>query len=375
MKKAYFILLLFIFVACNKETEIFKSDKFSVSNTFVDTNVLKAYYPILANDNIYFASKDMHTMMTYNIKHQKTDTLLVSPSKIVRVSPLNDTNIFFYIATQNGEMLKNTLTSDYNFLKNVKNTVTHPYWGKNFIIHAGANQMTRMGTNRWIAECHYWYCYAEGYSLMLKNKIPVFIIFDLDKDTNIIPVSFFGWYPQSYPDDNYFDGGFLYYCYNKNRNEIICYTKLHDSIVLCDSLGRRIRDCYYGSKFHNRVPFQKKEDKTAIAVKIHLLSTCTYYGPLIYDSYRNVYLRVLCLPRPQDKNEIFKTENVEDYLIIVADENINIKYEVFFDGDEYALPIGNLLINEQGVLIFKQNKENEKDNKKNEENATWFIFD
>ena len=48
---------------------------------------------------------------------------------------------------------------------------------------------------------------------------------------------------------------------------------------------------------------------------------------------------------------------------------------MFFDGDEYALPIGNLLINEQGVLIFKQNKENEKDNKKNEENATWFIFD
>ena len=62
-------------------------------------------------------------------------------------------------------------------------------------------------------------------------------------------------------------------------------------------------------------------------------------------------------------------------MIIVADEKFNIKYEVFFDGDEYALPLGNILINEQGVLIFKQNNENEKDNKKNEDNATWFVFD
>ena len=375
MKKVFIFLLFIICVACNKETKIFQSDKFSIGNTFIDTNVLKAYYPVIADDKIYFIGKGMHIMMAYNIKHQNIDTLLVSPSKIVRISPLNDTNIFYYIATLNGEILKNTLTSDYNFLKNVKNTVTHPYWGKNFIIHAGVNQMTRMGTNRWIAECSYWYCYAEDYSLMLKNKIPLFLIFELDKDTNIIPVSFFGWYPESYPDNNYFNHGFLYYCYNKNRNEIICYTKLHDSIVLCDSLGRRIKDYYFGSKFHNRIPFQKKEDNNSIAASIHLFSTCTYYGPLIYDSYRNVYLRVLCLPRPQDKNEIFKTDIATDYLIIVADEKFNIKYEVFFDGDEYALPLGNILINEQGVLIFKQNNENEKDNKKNEDNATWFIFD
>ena len=52
-----------VFVACNKETEIFKSDKFSVSNTFIDTNVLKAYYPVIADDKIYFIGKGMHIMM------------------------------------------------------------------------------------------------------------------------------------------------------------------------------------------------------------------------------------------------------------------------------------------------------------------------
>ena len=66
-----------------------------------------------------------------------------------------------------------------------------------------------------------------------------------------------------------------------------------------------------------------------------------------------------------------------DFAIIVADENLNIKYEVFFDGKKYQCLYNDFLINEKGVLIFKQNKEN-KENEENEEvkeNATWFVFD
>lgn len=231
--------------------------------------------------------------------------------------------------------------------------------------------MSPIGKNRWIMNCCNWYCYAEDYSLMLENNIPVFIIFDIDKDTNIKPISFFGSYPKDYPKDNYFNGGVLYYCYNADKKQIVCHTQLHNNVVLCDSMGRREKDVYFGSQLHNRIPFKEYKDKNSIVSSITCYETCSSYELLGYDPYRKVYLRVLRLPRPIDKTSIFKEEIIHDFVIIVADENLNIKYEVFFDDQEYVYPHYNFLINEKGVLIFKQNKENEEV----KENATWFVFD
>ena len=71
-----------------------------------------------------------------------------------------------------------------------------------------------------------------------------------------------------------------------------------------------------------------------------------YDNTIGYDEYRHLYYRALYLPRKPDKKAMTR-ENIDDFLLIVADSNLNIKYEVFFDGKKYTLPFDGFLINEK----------------------------
>lgn len=372
MKKLYFLLIIVLFFSCNKEIPIYEAKEFAKENIAINQEIQKSIPRLLKNNKIYCSSKSMYVLL-YDINNQTIDTIIKTSYRALSdFYPINDSCIFYQEYNRRNYSLRNTLSENLDIAKNVKKTVTHPYWKKEFIFGSNySNPMCQVAKNRWIMNCLDENYYSGNHLLLMENNIPIFIIFDIDKDTNIKPVSFFGWYPKDYPKDNYFNGGVLYYCYNADKKQIVCHTQLHNNVVLCDSMGRREKDVYFGSQLYNKIPFQTREELFSMASTMNLYKTCSSYELLGYDPYRKVYLRVLRLPRPIDKTSIFKEEIIHDFVIIVADESLNIKYEVFFDGKEYVYPHYNFLINEKGVLIFKQNKENEEV----KENATWFVFD
>ena len=64
-----------------------------------------------------------------------------------------------------------------------------------------------------------------------------------------------------------------------------------------------------------------------MAESINHYYNTTLYSYIGFDEYRNIYYRWMSLPREKDEDSMIK-EDIVDYILIVADEKFNIKYEV-----------------------------------------------
>lgn len=205
---------------------------------------------------------------------------------------LNDTNIFYTNFLNKECRIKNISTGDYDFFGNVHNTVKHPYWGDDYksCFNGRSSTCDDKLKNRH-CKLPEWYCFARDYSVLIKKNIPVFMRFEIAADSNIVPISFFGTYPENHPIDNYYNGGSLYY-YNSHTSDILNFTQIDSDVVLCDSLGNKIKDVYFGSQKFKYAEYPKS-DKNSVAAKSNFYdNNTTYKDVLAYDEYRNVYLRI-----------------------------------------------------------------------------------
>ena len=372
MKKIIPIILVLLCFSCDRKYGIYNFDEFEKEHICIllpenSRNI------VLKNNTIFYSNKNRNHLISYNIQTKQTNTIVSIDSKIWFIFPLNDTSVFYSHSTSLNYSLCNTTTGRLDYLKDIKKDVSHPYWGKNYICCAypmAPLNMTHF--NKGSIFCANTYCYTYDCSVLIQKKIPLFLIFEIDKDSHINPISFFGWYPKNHPANIYYNQGWLYHYYNSSTNQYICYTLIDNYIVLCDSMGRREKDVYFGSKFYKEYPPFGYEDLHSTSAVIYSYENFIAYSCLAYDPYREVYLRVIKLPRQPKNEEVFK-EKVMDFAIIVADKDFNIKYEVFFDGTKYKCLYDNFLINKKGVLIFKETKYDT--NTEVKDNATWFIFD
>ena len=92
----------------------------------------------------------------------------------------------------------------------------------------------------------------------------------------------------------------------------------------------------------------------------------TLISKLIYDEYRDVFLREIFLPVRKSKDGM--QDLPRDFVIMVLNKNLKKKYEVFFNSKNYT---GSIHVTEKGVyLLRKDEDENNKYYK-----ADRFIFD
>ena len=375
MKKIIPIILVLLCFSCDRKYGIYNFDVFEKDGIYIPIPEHSRELS-LKNDILFYTNRERTILTSYNLEQKKTDTLDSICNQIWSIFPLNDTSVFYnHCPRYNLNFCLSNYSpskSNYNYLQNVKDYVTHPYWGKNYECNACLHGLSMVNEKKGVIKCYERYCFFNDYTLLIRKNIPIFLIFEIGADNNIKPVSFFGWYPKNHPANIYYNQGWLYHYYNSSTNQYICYTLIDNYIVLCDSMGRREKDVYFGSKFYKEYPPFGYEDLHSTSAVIYSYENFIAYSCLAYDPYREVYLRVIKLPRQPKNEEVFK-EKVMDFAIIVADKNFNIKYEVFFDGTKYKCLYDNFLINKKGVLIFKETKYDT--NTEVKDNATWFIFD
>lgn len=371
MKKIlYYILTIITLTSCNDITPIIDSENFKADSIRFSLSTYEIFANDMYNEKIYFICRsDEKHLLCYDINDNIIDTI-VTDNKIVDISVVNDSCIFYtdYPSLFNYNV-KNAKDKSYDYFENIYETVSHPFWKDDYkcVPVYPDNKLTMIDKNSGIVLCLKYYTYGDDYSVVLENNVPVWMRFDIAADSSIMPVSFFGTYPKNHPSDNYHDGGALRMCFNHKSKEIITHTSVDDYVVLCDSMGNKIRDVYFGSQLYKYSPYPK-ENKNIMAESIKHFYSTTLYDKILFDEYRNLYYRLMTVPIENDSESMTK-QNFVDFVIIVADENLNIKYEVFFKGEKYHLLPA--LINEKGLLLY------EKENKKWEgsHTAAWFVFE
>ena len=375
MKRFIYILLLCLLISCERRVPVIESDKFRCDNYKFPFSTFEMLNCNIHNDEIFYTNRyDKRLLLQYNIHNSFIDTI-IKDNEIVDICVLNDTCVFYTDYPSFGDYkIKNINNKYYNYFEKIYETVSHPYWKYDYkcisVARSGPDfSLTMIDENSGIIQCVKYYIFGKDYSEILKNNIPVYLRFEIAADSSIIPVSFFGEYPKNHPEDNYADCGRLGVFYNHKSKNIITYTAVDDYVVLCDSMGNKIQDVYFGSQLYKYSPFSI-DKKNKMAESINHYYSATLYSYIGFDEYRNIYYRWMSLPRERDENSMIK-EDVVDYILVVADEKFNIKYEVFFDGDKYHPVPANDLINEKGLLIYeKENKE-----WKGSHTAAWFVFE
>lgn len=371
MKRFIYILLLCLLISCESKVPIVSSDNFKTNSIVFPLTTYEMLCDEMYKDNIVFVSRnDKRLLLRYNIEDNSIDTL-VKDVYIADIEVLNDSVIFYTNYLFGNYQVKSTDNKLYDYFADVYHTVSHPYWNQDYkcIPASPVYELTMIDNNSGIVSCLKYHIFAEDYSVVLENDIPVYLRFEIAADSSIKPVSFFGEYPKNHPEDNYYEGGMLHYFYNHKSKEIITHTAVDDYVVLCDSMGNKIQDVYFGSQLYKYSPFSI-DKKNKMAESINHYYSATLYSYIGFDEYRNIYYRWMSLPREIDENSMIK-EDVVDYILVVADEKFNIKYEVFFDGDKYHPIPADDLINEKGLLIYeKENKE-----WKGSHTAAWFVFE
>ena len=362
---------MMVFISCsNNKTQIISSENFKTDKIVFPLTTYEMLWDEMYKDSILYVSRnDKILLLCYDIGENTIDTI-VKDDYIADIEILNDSTIFYTNYLFGNYQIKSTDNKLYDYFANVYHTVSHPYWNQDYkcISVAGSGSLITIEENSGIIQCVKYYIFGEDYSEVLENNIPVYLRFEIAADSSIIPVSFFGEYPKNHPEDNYADCGRLGVFYNHKSKNIITYTAVDDYVVLCDSMGNKIQDVYFGSQLYKYSPFSI-DKKNKMAESINHYYNATLYSYIGFDEYRNIYYRWMSLPRERDENSMIK-EDVVDYILIVADEKFNIKYEVFFDGDKYHPIPANDLINEKGLLIYeKENKE-----WKGSHTAAWFVF-
>ena len=371
MKRFIYILLLCLLISCERRVPIVSSDDFKQDVHRFPFSTYNMLCVELYEDNLYHTNRlDNRHLLLYDFKRNIIDTI-ISDNKVIDIIVVNDSSIFYTDYQIGNYLLKNANDNSYDYFKDVHNTVSHPYWRDDYhcISVFPTQPLTMTDPKSGIVSCVRKHIFAEDYSVILENDIPVYLRFEIAADSSIIPVSFFGEYPKNHPKENYYDGGILYYFYNHKSKEIITHTAVDDYVVLCDSMGNKIQDVYFGSQLYKYSPFSI-DKKNKMAESINHYYNATLYSYIGFDEYRNIYYRWMSLPRERDEDSMIK-EDVVDYILVVADEKFNIKYEVFFDGDKYHPIPADDLINEKGLLIYeKENKE-----WKGSHTAAWFVFE
>ena len=172
-------------------------------------------------------------------------------------------------------------------------------------------------------------------------------------------MSFGGVFPVCYEKGNF--GGVyynkIYHALNQDGNLLLSFPA--DHYVYCYSLD--FRDCkpyYMGSRYIREIVssgenvFDLFKDKQR---RIAYYTSQPSYGNILYDPYRHLYYRVARLPLQGWTGGNFQ----KPFSIITMDSLYRIISETPVVEDYEDLNLGNMHVVKEGLLIQKENKEDE----------------
>ena len=175
----------------------------------------------------------------------------------------------------------------------------------------------------------------------------------------------FGHYPKGFPHDSH---GSVHteIIASPTDSIVMLFSDIMDNVCLFDLDGNDLGERYFGSQYFRTPRKLSYEEFLNQQTFIEWCLGNTLYYDIVYDPYRQVYLRPMLIPATQDEDAMEK--GGYNFSIVVADRDLNIKYEVLLENvnprtGAFILPT------KEGVLIgkFSENDELQK--------ADLYIFD
>ena len=154
--------------------------------------------------------------------------------------------------------------------------------------------------------------------------------------------------------------------YSTKKERFYFFTEYTMEIAVADKEGNFIKSVTPESQFFTGFSSFSKEDLYSQTKISKYAESKLWLSELKYDEYRNVFLRVITLPSRVSENGMQKVNG--DFVVMVLDEDLNKKYEVYFERRNYK---GTLHITEKGVYILKADTDESNKYYK----ADRFIFD
>ena len=173
------------------------------------------------------------------------------------------------------------------------------------------------------------------------------------------------WVP-SHRQDIYFNRGYMDNIYSTKKERFYFFTEYTMEIAVADKEGNFIKSVTPESQFFTGFSPFPKEDLYSQTKMSKYVESKLWLSELKYDEYRNVFLRVITSPSRVSEDGMQRVNG--DFVVMVLDEDLNKKYEVYFERKNYT---GSIHITEKGVYLLKTDT----DESNRYYKADRFIFD
>ncbi len=346
MKKIFniiFIILIVSFcIACNDDVVKNPDEFLKEKEALPWLPALSDICNIKGKEGVVFVANNGYSICFFDIEKKRIDTLISKTLSRVRDFCYNSNNETIWMQLDDKDLnlwnSKIGLEVACPFVKHYEEQIVwlcggnHPFFSCGDIVYTGFIPIKSLTGE--------FKDYAK-----FRAKSNLIAAWDVSNTDSVKCVSLFGERPSDQPKEMFIDDSYTV-AFNVEDSIIIAGTELSQNVIVMTMTGEKIKEKKLTSKFYVQPEKRDFSQEYSATEKIKYWENNMLFRSLYYDKYRKLYYRVLDMGTCRNKESFMKQKS--DWVLIVADSELNKKYEVFFDGDDYRAVI---FIGKEGVYV------------------------
>lgn len=346
MKKIFniiFIILIVSFcIACSNDVVKNPDEFLKEKEALPWLPALSDICNIKGKEGVVFVANNGYSICFFDIEKKRIDTLI--SKTLSRVSHFcynsNNETIWMQLDDKDLNLWNSKIGSEVAcpFVKHYDEQIVwlcggnHPFFSCGDIVYTGFIPIKSLTSE--------FKDYAK-----FRAKSNLIAAWDVSNTDSVKCVSLFGERSSDQPKEMFIDDSYTV-AFNVEDSIIIAGTELSQNVIVMTMTGEKIKEKKLTSKFYVQPEKRDFSQEYSATEKIKYWENNMLFRELYYDKYRKLYYRVLDMGTCRNKESFMKQKS--DWVLIVADSELNKKYEVFFDGDDYRAVI---FIGKEGVYV------------------------
>lgn len=346
MKKIFniiFIILIVSFcIACSNDVVKNPDEFLKEKEALPWLPALSDICNIKGKEGVVFVANNGYSICFFDIEKKRIDTLI--SKTLSRVSNFcynsNNETIWMQLDDKDLNLWNSKIGSEVAcpFVKHYEEQIVwlcggnHPFFSCGDIVYTGFIPIKSLTGE--------FKDYAK-----FRAKSNLIAAWDVSNTDNVKCLGVFGERPSDQPKEMFIDDSYTV-AFNVEDSIIIAGTELSQNVIVMTMTGEKIKEKKLTSKFYTKPEKRDFSQEYSATEKIKYWENNMLFRSLYYDKYRKLYYRVLDMGTCRNKESFMKQKS--DWVLIVADSELNKKYEVFFDGDDYRAVI---FIGKEGVYV------------------------
>lgn len=346
MKKIFniiFIILIVSFcIACSNDVVKNPDEFLKEKEALPWLPALSDICNIKGKEGVVFVANNGYSICFFDIEKKRIDTLI--SKTLSRVSNFcynsNNETIWMQLDDKDLNLWNSKIGSEVAcpFVKHYEEQIVwlcggnHPFFSCGNIVYTGFIPIKSLTGE--------FKDYAK-----FRAKSNLIAAWDVSNTDSVKCVSLFGERPSDQPKEMFIDDSYTV-AFNVEDSIIMAGTELSQNVIVMTMTGEKIKEKKLTSKFYTKPEKRDFSQEYSATEKIKYWENNMLFRSLYYDKYRKLYYRVLDMGTCRNKESFMKQKS--DWVLIVADSELNKKYEVFFDGDDYRAVI---FIGKEGVYV------------------------